>query len=107
MDDHGYRFAAHLLLADLVTQQYGDDELGELLYHYFEEQEVFENTERAQEMLETIRSKTSDEFISQIQKYQEDVKSLTPRIQSGQFKVYYPSTDEFFETIDQYLEGSE
>ena len=107
LDDHGYRFAAHLLLADLVTQQYGDDELGELLYHYFEEQEVFENTERAQEMLETIRSKTSDEFISQIQKYQEDVKSLTPRIQSGQFKVYYPSTDEFFETIDQYLEGSE
>ncbi len=107
LDEHGYRFAAHMVLMDLVDQQYDDEELSEALYAYFEENEVFEDEEAAQKKLDFIRTRTSEEFVTQIQQYQQDVKALTPRIQNGEFDVYYPSTDEFFDSIDKYREQSE
>ncbi|MAF79005.1 MAG: hypothetical protein CME63_17655 [Halobacteriovoraceae bacterium] len=107
LDEHGYRFAAHMVLIDLVADEFKDEQLGDLLYDYFEEGEIFENENIASQKLELIRNRTSDQFVLRIKQYQEDMSALTPRVRGGDLPIYYPSSDEFFDSIDQYLDEGE
>ncbi len=99
LDEHGYRFASHLVLIELTSAQYESEELSELLYSYFEQDELFENDERSSEILKSIESITGSEYIKNLVQYQRDAFGLTQRVRDGDFELFYPSTDEFFKSV--------
>lgn len=101
LDEHGYRFAAHLILIDLAKKEFKDEELGEMLYSYFEQAEIFEDGEKSQELLQQIESITDSDFIRGLKQYQKDIQGMTERVREGDFEIYYPSSDEFFQSLKQ------
>ncbi len=106
LDEHGYRFASHMVLIDLASEEFDNPQLGELLYSYFEQSEVFEQTDKAANTLEAIRALSSDKFVAQLKQYQEDAAVASTHVRDGNMNIYYPDSDSFFEIIEQYKDES-
>lgn len=100
LDEHGYRFAAHLVLIDLAQEQFHDEEVGELLYAYFEQSEIFEDEEKAKDLLSKVESITGSDFTQKVAQYQKDIGGMTARVKDGNFELYYPSADDLFKAIE-------
>ncbi len=99
-NEHGYRFAAHLLFVELVEQHHPKGKkLASLLYEYFEQKEFIENDLRAQKTFNKITSIAGKKFARDLEEYQINIAKAVPFIRSGEFNVYYPSTEEFLEKL--------
>lgn len=98
LNEHGYRFAAHMVLIELVEQEKGEG-IGALLYDYFEADEVFDDEEKAKVLYGKIVAEMGQDFGQKLRDYQENINGMVPRIRNGDFEIYYPSTDEYFESL--------
>ncbi len=107
LGEHGYRFASHMVLIDLARSDYQDEELGELMYQYFEESEILENSGNAARIMEQIRAHSDDDFVTKLKQYQEDVDVAVSRVKDGSMDIYYPDSDKFFEIIEEYKDAGE
>ena len=100
LSEHGYRFAVHLVLIDLVKEsEPKGEQIAPLLYDYFELSELYEDKDKAEAIASRIEGLTSPSFLIKLKTYQDQVGEIVPRVRAGDFPIYYPSTDDFFEKI--------
>lgn len=107
LTDHGYRFASHLALIEMIEAEEiyrsGDKakahDVSQALYEYFEESEVFENSEKSIDILSQIRKLKGQTFVERLVEYQKNIPKAVEAIRRGDFNLYAPSTDAYFEKI--------
>jgi hypothetical protein len=112
LKDHGYRFASHLALIEMIEAEEifrsGDKQkahdVSQALYEYFEESEVFENTEKSMDILGQVRKLKGQTFVERLIEYQKNIPKAVEAIRRGDFDLYAPSTDAYFEKIRLYKE---
>ncbi len=100
LNEDGYRFAAHLLFIDLVEDHHPKGrKLADLLHSYFREKELFENEDEAVQIFKEINSLGGAGFAKDLEDYRQNVAKAVPSIRKGDFKIYYPNTDEFIKAL--------
>ena len=100
LNEHGYRFAAHLILIELIQNEMSNgEEVSQALYEYFEQKELFEDEEKALGALDSLKDLTSAKFVEDIKEYQSNIEGMVPRIQAGDFPLYYPTSDDFLNSL--------
>ena len=102
LNEHGYRFAAHLMFIELVYDNHEKgEELAPVLHEYLEEVEIFEDEKKGKALLGEIESIAGKKFTKRFEKYRSDIKKAVPRIRKGDFAIYYPSLDDYLDAIDE------
>lgn len=110
LSTHGYIFAAHMALIELIQAEEEEKtkdsdkakNLAKLLYEYFEFSEVLEDEAKAGLLLSQIEKIRGQKFVDQIKQYQADIPKAMEAIRRGDFNLYAPSTDAYFEKLKLY-----